>query len=235
MIYRIGHRGAAGYEFGNSIASILKAIDCQVDFVEIDVQITKDGKLVVFHDHSLDKLTNGNGLLIDHSLEQLQSLRLNNGEQIITFEYLCNFCAEKKVKLLVDLKNDDIVSESISILSHYFSNTDFIISSFYHTQLLSIKEKNSQIITSIIFEGCPVDIEDFIFKTKADYISLGFESVTRKIINKIQKVDKKVLLWTVDNPFDIAHAISMNPDGIISNFPDRIPKLNFEKESVYYH
>lgn len=226
MIYRIGHKGAAGYEFGNSISSIIKAIEFDVDFIEIDVQTTKDGTLVVFHDYFLNGLTNGDGLLVENTFEEIQHLRLKNGDPILTFEYLCQFCSSRNLKLLVELKNEDIALKAIRILDqHYASNTDYIISSFFHNQLLEVKLNNINVKTCIIFEGYPIDMEAFIIKSRADYVSLGYESVSDNMLNTIKKLNIKIILWTVDNIYDIKNALKMMPDGIISNFPDRIPKF----------
>jgi len=110
-------------------------------------------------------------------------------------------------------------------LSQYFTDySDFIISSFYHDQLLELKENFNDVKTGIIFEGCPIDIESVILKSKADYVSLGYESVTTNMLDKIKRLSIKILLWTIDNAYDIDNALKMRPNGIISNFPDRIPK-----------
>jgi glycerophosphoryl diester phosphodiesterase len=224
MIYRIGHRGAAGYELENSKASILKSIDLNVDYIEIDIQSSKDGELVVFHDLFLNRLTNGEGLLKDLTISEIQKLQLKNGEHIMSFESLCEFCSEKKVKLLVELKNEDIALKAFNLISKYYKDPDdYIFCSFFHDQLMKIKI-NIEINTCIIFECFPINIEEYVILSDAGFVSLGFESVNKELITRIQSLGRKVFLWTIDNAWEMEFAYQMNPDGIISNFPNRIKR-----------
>jgi glycerophosphoryl diester phosphodiesterase len=224
MIYRIGHRGAAGYEVENSRASILKSIELQVDYIEIDIQSSKEGELVVFHDLFLNRLTNGNGLVKDLTISEIQMFKLINGEKIMSFESLCEFCSEKKVKLLVELKNEDIAFKAFNIISKYYKDPDdYIFCSFFHDQLKQIKI-NIEINTCIIFEGLPIKMEDYVILSGAKYVSLGFGSVNKELISRIHSLGRKVFLWTIDDPWELEFAYQMNPDGIISNFPNRIKR-----------
>ena len=71
---KIGHRGAAGYCPENTFASFNKALDLGVDYLEIDVQMTKDGELVVIHDTTVNRTTNGKGKVKDYTLKEIQNL-----------------------------------------------------------------------------------------------------------------------------------------------------------------
>ena len=81
---RIGHRGAAGHEPENTLRSIERAIELGVDFVEMDVQLTRDGHLVILHDKRVDRTTNGRGYVSQMSLAEVQALDAGKGEKIPT-------------------------------------------------------------------------------------------------------------------------------------------------------
>lgn len=81
---KIGHRGAKGYTVENTLESFQKAIDLNVDAIELDVHVCKTGELIVFHDFTLERLTNGKGEISKSSLEELKKLRINEKFKIPT-------------------------------------------------------------------------------------------------------------------------------------------------------
>jgi glycerophosphoryl diester phosphodiesterase len=85
-ILRIGHRGAAGHAPENTVAAIRRGISLGVDFVELDVQCTRDGRLVVIHDKLVDRTTDGIGLVSDMTWDKLQLLDAGQGEGIPSLE-----------------------------------------------------------------------------------------------------------------------------------------------------
>src|SRR6056297_2311342 len=80
----IGHRGAMGHETENTLASVQKAMDMGVDMIEIDVFQIKSGEIVVFHDNTVDRLTNGKGGIEGYTLSELKNLKLEGGHSIPT-------------------------------------------------------------------------------------------------------------------------------------------------------
>src|SRR4051812_40176733 len=86
----IGHRGAAGLVFENTLASIQKAIDLGIEIIEIDVWQTTDGEIVVFHDAYLDRITDATGFIAEMSYEKLENTPLKNGDKIPTLKEVLN-------------------------------------------------------------------------------------------------------------------------------------------------
>lgn len=102
-ILKIGHRGAMGYVAENTIESIKKALEFKVDGIEIDVHKCKSGELVVFHDFTLDRMTNGTGEISQYSLLELKKLKVNDEYEIPTFEEVLNEI-DKKCFINIELK-----------------------------------------------------------------------------------------------------------------------------------
>jgi len=100
---KIGHRGAKGYEPENTLRSFQKALELNVDAVELDVRRTKDGAIVVIHDAEVDRTTNGKGLVSELTLKEIKELDIEKGEKIPTLEEALDFL-DKKVKIFIELK-----------------------------------------------------------------------------------------------------------------------------------
>ncbi|MEO0143058.1 MAG: glycerophosphodiester phosphodiesterase family protein [candidate division WOR-3 bacterium] len=105
MIEIIGHRGARGIEPENTIRSFKKAIELKVDYIECDVHLTKDGHIVLIHDHTLDRTTNGTGYVNDYSFDAIRKLDAGKGEKIPTLQELIDLI-KGKVKAHIELKDE---------------------------------------------------------------------------------------------------------------------------------
>jgi len=223
MIKIIGHRGASGYELENTILSFTKAVELGVDMIEIDVQATRDNKLVVFHDNTLDRLTNHKGYLNNYTLKEIGKIELLNGSKIIEFKEVCKFCSQKNIELFIEIKSSGIgqsVYEEAMMDQEY---EKFIIWSFNHNEISDLpKLYDSKIQTSIIFESYPVGLKEYISQINCDYVSVGFESVTDSMIDELKTTNKKMIFWTIDLITEAKKAIGYSPYAIISNFPDII-------------
>jgi len=101
----IAHRGGRFYEPENTIAAFQHAIDTGADWIEFDVQQTKDRALVVIHDETVDRTTDGTGMVKDMTLEQIRELDAGNGQQVPTFEEVIAFAKENGVGILPEAKS----------------------------------------------------------------------------------------------------------------------------------
>jgi len=221
-LVRIGHRGAAGYAIENTLLSVQKAIDLQVDFIEIDVQVTRDGQLVLFHDKLLDRLTNLSGYLSGYSYSQLRRARLPDGQTIPRLQEVFPLLIGAKSALLIEIISFGIEDELIRTLSLNLSDKQFAIASFSHQSLLATRHLNEAVVTVALIEGIPINLEDVISDCRCDFVGFGFDSITEEAVSRSHHLGASVMAWTVDDPREIARARGIGVDGIISNFPDRV-------------
>jgi glycerophosphoryl diester phosphodiesterase len=101
----IAHRGGPVYAPENTMAAFRNAIEIGVDRLEMDVQMTQDGALVVIHDETVDRTTNGTGQVADLTLAEIRALDAGNGEQIPTFEEVIVLAKESGVSLIPEIKS----------------------------------------------------------------------------------------------------------------------------------
>ena len=123
-IIKVGHRGAMGYEPENTLRSFKKALELGVDMIEFDVYVCKSGELVVIQDDTLERTTNGKGLVIEKTLAELKELDAGKEEKIPTLEEIMDL-ADKKVKINVELKGNNTAEPVSDMIENYENHPAF--------------------------------------------------------------------------------------------------------------
>lgn len=223
---KIGHRGAKAHIAENTIASIEKALEIGVDAIEIDVHKCASGELVVFHDFTLDRITNGSGEVAKHTLEQLKHLKVSDQFEIPTLEDVLN-TIDKKCILNIELKGRDTALTSCKVIEDYIKtnswNLDhFLISSFQHQELETVYNLNKHLRLGVLTKASVLDAIDFAQTINAFAIHPNVALVTKDNVRLAQNKGYKVLTWTVNDQPTIERMKMYNVDGIISDNPDII-------------
>lgn len=222
----IGHRGAMGHETENSLASIQKALDLGVDMIEIDVFNVESGETVVFHDDTVDRLTNGGGKIEEYTYYDVRKLTLDGGHKIPLLQDVLKLI-DHKVKLNIELKGSGTTNRVDFITKYYIEQKgwkldDFLISSFKWDELRAMRKINPDIPIAILTEEDPVDAIFIAKELNAVAINPNFELLNAENNSKIKEAGFKIYPWTVNEPEDILKMKSFGVDGIITNFPERI-------------
>src|SRR5207302_6350972 len=101
-VWVVGHRGAMGYCPENTMASFERGLELGADWIELDVHLSRDGALIVIHDETLDRTTNGHGLVRDHSLSELKALDAGDGQRIPTLDEVLDWA--RRANTVVDIE-----------------------------------------------------------------------------------------------------------------------------------
>jgi len=229
LLLKIGHRGAAGYEPENTLSSFKKAIELNVDMIELDVYLCKTGELVVIHDERLERTTNGQGYVAHKGLKELRALDAGKGEKIPLLREVFDLI-NAKVALNIELKGPDTARPVAGLIEefverHGWSYDDFLVSSFDHYKLLEVKKLCPQVRTGANITGTTIGYSEFAEKVGAYSVHPSFEFLNREFVDDAHGRGMQLYCWTVDNPEDIKKAVDLNVDGIFSNFPDRLEGL----------
>src|SRR6478736_6397135 len=128
-ILNIGHRGAKGYEPENTLSSFQKALDLKVDGIELDVYLSSDGEIVVFHDETLNRMTDGKGYISQYSLSELKDFRIEQDHQIPTLREVFDL-VDKKCFINVELKGRSTVKPVVDLIEDYITNKNWNYSHF---------------------------------------------------------------------------------------------------------
>ncbi|WP_339664218.1 glycerophosphodiester phosphodiesterase [Maribacter arcticus] len=222
----IGHRGAMGHETENTLPSIQKAMDLGVDMIEIDVFKLKSGEVVVFHDDTVDRLTNGPGSIEGYNIIELKKLIVNGGHQIPMLQDVLKLI-DNKVALNIELKGAGTADRVNFIMDYYinkknWSPENFIISSFNWDELKEMRKLNPDVAIAVLTEENPIDAIPMAKELQAVAINPYFKKLDLDVANQIHDAGFKIYTWTVNEPEDIDAMKKLAVDGIITNFPERV-------------
>ena len=223
---KIGHRGAMGYGPENTINSFAKALELGVDGIELDVHVCKSGEVVVIHDDRVDRTTNGHGIVVEMTLQELKKLDAGKGERIPTLKEVFDF-VDRRAIIDIELKAEGISGSVADIIRQYileqgWINTQFMISSFDHHELKRCHEQIPDVPFSPIIAAKPLDYALMAQAMNADSIKPFFEFLDFNFVQDAHQRGVKVITWTVNRRDDIKRVLNMGVDGIISNYPDRL-------------
>ena len=223
---KIGHRGAKGYVSENTLESIKKAIDLGVDGVEIDVHVCKTGEVVVFHDFTLNRNTNGTGAVANLTLKEIKKLKVENQFRIPTLIEVLDLI-DNTIVINIELKGEGTAIPTCHIIQDYIDKKGWaldsiIVSSFKQSLLLEVYNINPNIPLGVLAEDDFSDALAFANVIKAKAIHPKFSLLTKLNVAETQALGYKVNTWTVNTKQDIKQAISYQVDAIISDFPDRL-------------
>ena len=225
-ILNIGHRGAKGHVTENTVASFLKAQELGAQAIELDVHACASGELVVIHDFTVDRVTNGSGEVHKLSLEQLKALTVNGGHTIPTldevFETVGNRCFVN-----IEMKGRHTAQPVSDFIERYvtekgYAYTNFIVSSFQREELANMSRINPNVPLGILTQASIHQAWEWAVEYNAVALHPHFSLLTESNVLKAKEAGYKIYTWTVNEPEDIARVKALGVDGIITDFPDRI-------------
>lgn len=221
---KIGHRGAQGHLAENTLESISLALELGVDAVEIDVHRCQTGELVVIHDFTLDRTTNGEGEVAKHSLEYLKSLLVEEKFRIPLLKEVLDFIQDK-CKINIELKGLNTAEATCQIIKQYIVENhwkyeDFIVSSFQKNELFVMYKTDPEIPLGVLSKASLAEAIELGKMLKATAIHPSIGIITRQGVQAAHKAGFKVYVWTVNDPEAIERMREFKVDGIISDFPE---------------
>ncbi|TVR79025.1 MAG: glycerophosphodiester phosphodiesterase [Chitinophagaceae bacterium] len=242
----IAHRGASGVFPENTIAAIQAAYEMKVDFIEIDVHQTADKKVVVIHDKTVDRTTNGNGKVGELSIEYIRSLDAGlwkdksfAGEKVPLLEEVFPFI-DNNTQLLLEIKKGDdfypgIEENILNILLEHNMLDKVIIQSFYPEVLVRLNTLNPELrlhqLLVLYAPGLPFHIDtsprfrnlktlDFV-----EQVNIYSKFAFRPVINNLRKNNFGTFVWTINEVKDLKKFMNKPINGIITDYPERMLDL----------
>jgi len=223
-----GHQGAPGYAPENTLLSFEEAIRRGTDWIELDVHWVND-ELLVIHDYRLDRTTNGHGIIYKQALEYIRSLDAGQGEKI-PFLHEVFDKVDRRVGINIELKSNGTARSVMALVDHYiqkygWSIDDFMISSFNHFELKTVREINPDIIIGILLYGVPLDFDAIMQLIRPNSINISIDFISQDIVNIIHEKGLQVFVYTVNFTDEIQWMIDLNVDGVFTDYPDRVKAI----------
>lgn len=226
------HRGASAYAPENTLESFKLALNQGADGIELDVQLSKDGELVVIHDETIDRTSDGIGFVRNYTLEELKKFNFNYGNanynnvKIPTLREVYEFLKPTNLVINVELKTGIIfyegIEEKVLNLAKEMNMEDRIIySSFNHYTIKKIKELNNNVPTGLLYCDGWIDVLKYAKKLGVTALHpCGYNLQYENLIEECKKEKMLLHVWTVNSEKDIKFLYENNIDAIITNYPD---------------
>lgn len=220
----IAHRGASAHAPENTLAAFQLAVDHQADGIELDVMLSKDGQIVVIHDDTVDRTTNGSGHVKDMTREELKTLDAGQGQKIPSLdEVLDHFGGQ--IFINIELKNYGSVFDALPIkvaalVKKHGLEKSVMVSSFNPFNLPRFGNRVPEVDVGLI--TLPNKAKNWVWRL-FDYDALHphFSDVDQVLVASLHARNRRVNVWTVDDLEEIRRLASLNVDSIITNTPQR--------------
>ncbi|MFC0186874.1 glycerophosphodiester phosphodiesterase [Fictibacillus aquaticus] len=239
QVQTVAHRGASGYAPENTMAAFRKGVEMKADYIEIDVQMSKDGELVVIHDTTLDRTTDGSGNVKDHTLEDLRRLDAGSfyspefaGEKIPTFEEVIDEFRgngilielkaphlypgiEKKVAAVLKKRDMDKPANNKIIIQSFDFNSLKITNELLPDMPIGALTGNKDDLTAAKLKE---------FSAYCEYVNPYLGNVTSEVVDSSHSYDMGIMSWTVRKQEEVQPLLNAGVDGIITDYPDYVPQ-----------
>ncbi|WP_284690956.1 glycerophosphodiester phosphodiesterase [Propioniciclava coleopterorum] len=226
------HRGASGSSPENTLPAFEMAIEQGADGLEFDVQLTRDDHVVVIHDETLERTTDGRGWVADHSLEDLRRLDAGAGHEgfegvrIPTLAEVFDLVRDADVRLNVELKNSRIPYQGLeervlAIIDDYGLADRVIVSSFDHNSLRGLAESGTTLPLGILYSEPLWRPWNYAVKLGASALHPSLSATRPKVVERSHEAGLEVNVWTVNEPVEVERVRDLGVDALITNFPAR--------------
>lgn len=218
----IGHRGGEGVE--NSLGAIKNSIDKRIDYVEIDIQRTKDNYYIVNHDKTFKRVAGINKSASDMTLKEIKKISLRGEEKIPEINEVLKL-SKNKINLFIELKgktaDKKMVDDIVKLVKKEKMEKQVVFISMRYSVINYLKTKYKDLKTGFIYFLFLGDMS----KIKADYMLFSEDFVTENHIEQIHKHNKKAIVWTVNSPDSMKKYLDSAVDGIITDRVNDILRL----------
>ncbi len=227
--YVIGHRGS-GYAIENTFEAVEKANDYGSDFAEIDIQLSKDGIPIVYHDTTMSRLSHVSTSVSQMTAQQFEDTTLqyeNDTAQPTTLEHLIQKMQDHhfNIKLLIEFKADpenyrEMVNQVVKIVNQYHMGSQTMFMSLHYPTVSYLHHLYPEWWIGYCIYGSIGDIDASIWNMDIDFLAIEENRASTSLIQKAISQMIPIYIWTVDNEKKMKQYLDMGVSGIITNDPD---------------
>jgi glycerophosphoryl diester phosphodiesterase len=236
VIWTIAHRGASGHAPENTMAAFRRAVELGASFIETDLQITRDARVIAMHDFTLDRTTNGKGQVHLLTLEEIRTLdagawfgdhegKAFPGERVPTLKEILDFAKERDVIFYLEIKSGPawgIEHAVVAALRDQNASARVVILSFDPSTLDSVHRLDSTMMTGFLCEHPSNDLVERTVRAGARQLVARGDLVTSAVVDKAHHAGLQVVAWTINEVDQMQRLIGTGVDGIITDYPDRL-------------
>lgn len=230
MIKVTGHRGAGGLAPENTLAGFQKALSLGCHAVEFDVQLTRDGKLAVIHNETIEQTTNGRGPVDSYTMAELKQFDAGQGERIPELSEVLTLLKKSNITLQIELKAPGTPGPTTKLIKKWGMESRVIFTSFFHNRVLEAGKMLPAATIGILIACNPIQPLKLMEAAGADNLHVNHLCIDSALVTEVQRAGKKIVAWgTIVEIAVIDRLISLGVDTIGS---DR-PELVFKRLKLY--
>ncbi len=238
----IAHRGFSSLYPENTMLAFRQALEVGATGLECDIQLSRDGQPVIFHDENLYRIIGQRGLIKDFSWSELAEMDAGRhrgeefrGELIPSLSDLLNLAQDREILLNLELKNGVIPYPNLEkivarMVEEFGLTQQVIISSFNHPSLLTVKELNPGIKTALLYFARLYRPWNYATQLQVDGLHPFWMGVDQPLIKGAHRQGLFVNTFTVNSPEDMRRFLKFGVDGIVTDFPDRLAAITGAKD-----
>ena len=244
-VWVIGHRGAMGHCPENTFVSFERALELGADWIELDVHLTRDGALAVIHDETVDRTTDGHGLVNEHTLAELKKLdagawfgREYAGQRIPSLDEVLVWARERHTVVDIEIKNapsfyEGIEEAVVESLDRSGMAEQVIVISFDHRSVQRVKALDSRVVTGVLYAARPTDAGvGLAAAAQADAVLPHWAYVTPEDVRVAHEAGLAVAPWATSDPEVLRSLITAGVDAIGTNHPDILRQVLSKRPDV---
>jgi glycerophosphoryl diester phosphodiesterase len=228
----VAHRGYSGRYPENTMLAFKKAAEAGADEIEMDVQLTKDGIVVIIHDESVERVTGAKGWVRDFDFAELRKLDASSVfrgkygfNPIPSLDEYFDWVKDTAIVTNIELKNSNFYYEgleekTIALVQKYGLEKRTIFSSFNHASLLKCKKLSPSIPCGVLVEQHVGGAGYYIKSNGLDFYHPAMKFLNDEVVEDCKKYGVEINVWTVNDMDGLLKAEAWGLRGIITNFPD---------------
>ena len=228
----IAHRGASAVAPENTMSAFRRAVEMGAECIETDLHLSRDGRLVILHDTTLNRTTSGDGLVKTYTFKELRELDAGKwfskdfaGERLPTIEELLDYAGQADLSLFLEIKGGagyGVERAVISALRGRKESKAAVVLCFDASVLDRIHQLDRLLMTGLLFETGGEDMVKEAVRVGARQIGPRGDCVTPELVADAHRRGLKMITWTINEAAQMRALAAIGVDGIITNHPDRL-------------
>ncbi len=228
----VAHRGASAYAPENTLAAFRRAVELGAKFIETDLHFTRDLRFAAIHDSTLERTTNGRGLVHDFSQLELREFDAGSwfgpqfaGERLPTLDEILAFGREFDVTFYLEIKAAQtwgLHDALVGALRAAQATDRVIVISFGAADLERIHHLDDQVMTGFLIDEPRSDAVEMALRMGARQIAPHGGLITAALVEQAHRADLRVVTWTLNEPEQMRAALAAGVDGVMTDYPDRL-------------
>ena len=247
----VAHRGDSAFYPENTLEAFRSAVELGIDVIETDVHLTKDGEIVIWHDPTLDRNTDGTGTIESHTLKELKQYDAGytftadggrsypfrgKGVRLATLSEALEECPDERFNIDLKSQEPDIVERFLSVIRAHKAEKRICVASFHYENLKRLRATAPDILTSITTK----EVVPLVLKGKLGLLPRAFDRkiifqiptdqhgitiVNERFVREMHKRDAVVMVWTINEEEEMKRLYSMGVDTIMTDNPRLLIKV----------